>query len=400
MTPPMAEPEAVLRALAQSPLGAALRDAVDVETLLTEAITIQQIPAPTFAEEQRAAFIAERFERSGLTDIARDSLHNIYGRWPGADPGAPALLISAHTDTVFPAETDLSIQRDERCVHGPGLGDNSLGVAGLLALIRLWQRAEYRPEADIWFVANTREEGLGNLSGIRAVWDRLAAKLGAAIVLEGMALGRIYHTGIAVRRLRVACAAPGGHSWTHFGQPSAIHELIAAGARIITLRPEPHPRTTYNIGLISGGQSVNSLASHAELYLDLRSEDPVALEALEKQVRDLLRAGHTESVHFEIEVVGDRPSGQIPIEHPLVQLAAAALRAIGCRARYEAGSTDANALLAKGLPTVTVGLTTGGNAHRLDEYIDIEPLGAGVWHVALLATAVAEQVAHWPRPGA
>lgn len=397
---PMTEPKAILRALAHSPLGAALRDAVDVEALLSAALAIQQIPAPTFAEEQRASFVVAQFERGGLADVGRDRLHNVYGRWPGADSSAPALLICAHTDTVFPAEADLSVRQDERCVHGPGLGDNSLGVAGLLALIDLWGQAGFNPGADVWFVANTREEGLGNLGGIRAVWDRLAARLGAAIVLEGMALGRIYHAGIAVRRLHVTCTAPGGHSWTHFGQPSAIHDLIAAGARIVTLQPDPHPRTTYNIGLISGGQSVNSLASHAELYLDLRSEDPVALEALERQVRDLLRSDHAESVRFEVEVVGDRPSGQIPTGHPLVQLAAAALRAIGCRARYETGSTDANALLARGLPTVTVGLTTGGNAHRLDEYIEIEPLGAGMWHVALLATAVAEQVAHWPRPGA
>lgn len=396
----MTEPKSILRALAHSSLGVALRDAVNVEALLSDAITIQQIPAPTFAEERRASFVAAQFERAGLADVGRDALHNVYGRWPGDASGAPALLICAHTDTVFPAEADLSVRRDEQCVYGPGLGDNSLGVAGLLGLIELWRHAGYRPGADVWLVANTREEGLGNLGGIRAVWDRLAARLGAAIVLEGMALGRIYHAGIAVRRLHVICTAPGGHSWTHFGQPSAIHELVAAGARIITLQPEPRPRTTYNIGLISGGQSVNSLASRAELYLDLRSEDPDELAALEQQVRTLLRPEHAQTVRFEVNIVGDRPSGQIPTGHPLVQLAAAALRAIGCRARYETGSTDANALLANGLPTVTVGLTTGGHAHRQDEYIDIEPLGAGMWHVALLATAVAEQVAHWPRPGA
>lgn len=396
----MTEPKSILRALAHSPLGVALRDAVNVEALLSDAIAIQQIPAPTFAEEQRASFVAAQFERAGLADVERDALHNVYGRWPGADSGAPALLICAHTDTVFPAEADLSVRRDEQCVHGPGLGDNSLGVAGLLGLIELWRHADYHPGADVWFVANTREEGLGNLGGIRAVWDRLAARLGAAIVLEGMALGRIYHAGIAVRRLHVICTAPGGHSWTHFGQPSAIHELVAAGARVITLQPEPRPRTTYNIGLISGGQSVNSLASRAELYLDLRSEDPDELAALEQQVRALLRPEHAQTVRFEVNIVGDRPSGQIPTGHPLVQLATAALRAIGCRARYETGSTDANALLANGLPTVTVGLTTGGHAHRRDEYIDIEPLSAGMWHIALLATAVAEQVAHWPRSGA
>jgi len=384
-----------LSALADSSLGMAMRDALDVEALLSDAIAIQQIPAPTFFEAQRAAYVARRFEAASLRDVARDAEHNVYGRWPGADTAAPALLISAHTDTVFPVATDLTVRRVDECVFGPGLGDNSLGVAGLLGLVALWRAAEFRPPVDVWFVANTREEGLGNLGGIRAAWDRLGDRLGAAIVLEGMALGRIYHAGIAVRRLRVTCTAPGGHSWTHFGKPSAIHELIAAGSRIIALTPPRQPRTTFNIGLISGGQSVNSLASSAEFYLDLRSEDAATLAAFEAQVRDLLRSDAHPSVQFEAAVVGDRPSGGIPVEHPLVQLAAAALTAVGQKVEFQTGSTDANALLAMGLPTVTVGLTTGGNAHRPDEYIEVEPLAAGLWQVTLLATAATQQVTRW-----
>lgn len=395
----MTHAASTLSTLADSALGVAMRDAIDIEALLSDAIAIQQIPAPTFYEAPRAAYLARRFKAAGLRDVARDAMHNVYGRWSGADATAPALLICAHTDTVFPVETSLTVRRAEDCVFGPGLGDNSLGVAGLLGLLALWRAAEFRPPADVWFAANAREEGLGNLGGIRAAWDRLGDRLGAAIVLEGMALGRIYHAGIAVRRLRVTCTAPGGHSWTHYGRPSAIHELIAAGSRIIALTPPRQPRTTLNIGLISGGQSVNSLASSAEFYLDLRSEEAAALATLEAQVRDRLRLDTDPTVQFDVAVVGDRPSGCIPVEHPLVQLAAAALEAVGQKAQYQSGSTDANALLAVGLPTVTVGLTTGGNAHRLDEYIEVGPLADGLWQVTLLATAAAQQVTEWSRAG-
>lgn len=389
--------EAGVRAFLASPAAQMMQAALDIDALLEDAIAIQQIPAPTFSEAARAAHVAQRFAAAGLSDIGRDDVENVYGRWPGRSPDAPALLISAHTDTVFPADADLTLRHDDQRIYGPGLGDNSLGVAGLLGLLRLWAAADFRPNSDVWLVANTREEGLGNLDGIRAVWERLGSRLGAGIVLEGMALGRIYHAGIAVRRLHITCRTAGGHSWTHFGQPSAIHELIAVGARMITLAPPRHPRTTYNIGLISGGQSVNSLASHAELYLDLRSEDPQALAALESNIREIVTSAARPSVAFEIAVVGDRPSGRIPVEHPLVQLAAAALRAAGHKARFETGSTDANALLARGLPAVTVGLTTGGNSHRPDEYINLEPLRAGMWQIALLASVAAQHVAGWGR---
>ena len=324
-----------------------------------------------------------------------DEVYNVYGRWPGTDPARPALLVSAHTDTVFPLETDLTVRHDGVKIYGPGLGDNSLGVAALLALLTVFQTHGLRPAADLWLVANSREEGLGDLGGIRAVWQKLGSRLGAAIVVEGMALGRIYHAGIAVRRLRIACQSPGGHSWLHFGKPSAIHGLIELGAQIIALKPPEQPRTTYNIGLIEGGQSVNSLAASAALYLDLRSETPEGLAALEKQVLSSMDALRRPGLDFTCEVVGDRPAGQISTTHPLVELATAALEIIGYKPTYETGSTDANVLLANGLPTITVGVSYGGNAHRLDEYIETGPISDGIWQLILLTLAAADQVAAW-----
>ncbi len=368
---------------------------IDERQVLEDAVAIQQIPAPTFAEERRAAYVKERFAQYHLEDISLDDVFNVYGRWPGSDASRPAVMVSAHLDTVFPLDTDLAVRHDNGKMYGPGLGDNSLGVAALLALLDLLETHQLRPAADIWFVANSREEGLGDLGGIRAAWQKLGPRLGAALVVEGMALGRIYHAGIGVRRLHITCHAPGGHSWLHFGQPSAIHSLIELGSRIIALTPPETPRTTYNIGLIHGGQSVNSLASEADLYLDLRSEEVPELRALEAQVMEAVEALRRPGVSFDVQIVGDRPAGQIPQDHPLVQLAVAALKEIGHSPTFENGSTDANFPLAQGLPTVTVGVTYGGNAHRLDEYIETEPIPHGIRQLALLMLAAADQMHTW-----
>jgi acetylornithine deacetylase/succinyl-diaminopimelate desuccinylase-like protein len=296
------------------------------------------------------------------------------------------MMISAHTDTVFDIETPLAIRREGNRVYGPGLGDNSLGVAALLTLVDVL-REQHLP-ADIWFVANSREEGLGDLGGMRAAHERLAPCLSAALVIEGIAFGRVYHAGIAVRRLEISCRTPGGHSWLHFGRPSAIHALIKLGQQITAIVPPTSPRTTYNIGVISGGRSVNSIASDATLLLDLRSEDRGALAALEKEVTDLIESSHAEEIEFSVKVVGDRPAGSIPLSHPLVQLADEALKSIAVQPIHEAGSTDANVPLAHGLPAITVGVTYGGNAHRTDEYLETTNIPDGLWQLFLIAMGV------------
>lgn len=357
-----------------------------------QAIAIQQIPAPTFAEKQRAEHVMSAFKALGLTQIDIDDLCNVYGLLPGRRRDAPAIMISAHTDTVFPMETDLSLRREDETITGAGLGDNSIGVAGMLALISALRRMGATPETDLWIVATSREEGLGDCGGMRAAFARLKPKIGCVINLEGLAFGHIYHAGIAVRRLKITAHAPGGHSWLHFGRPSAIHAIVQLGAQITALHPPQSPRTTFNIGMIEGGQSINSIATEASLWLDLRSEDSEALTGIEQRVRQIIGTLSTDEVSFTVEVVGDRPAGSISLEHPLVVRAQEVLAQVGVRATLETGSTDGNIPLSQGCPAVTVGITHGGNAHRLDEYVELSPVTSGLRQLILLTLATADAV--------
>jgi tripeptide aminopeptidase len=363
---------------------AALLESIQAGRVLDEAIAVQQIPAPTFHEMARANYVRSRLSGRRLQNVASDQTPNVYGRLPGADSQRPGLLVAAHTDTVFGRHTDLHISRQGGRVYGPGLGDNSLGVAAMLALADVMGGSGYRAPCDVWFVATAREEGLGDLGGIKAALKRLRGRVGAAIILEGIALGQVYHGGIAVRRLKITCQAQGGHSWLDFGRPSAIHHLMRLGARLADLHLPATPHCTFNIGLIEGGTSINTIAPEATLYLDLRSETAAGVAALERQVRALVDDAKTDCLEVSTTVVGDRPAGRLPPDHWLVQAAGAALDMVGLEPSYDLGSTDANAVLAAGLPAVTVGISRGGNAHRVDEYVEVEPITRGMRQLVLL----------------
>lgn len=350
-------------------------------------IQIQQIPAPTFAEERRANFICDIFRTLGLTDVEVDSQYNAYGRLVGTNANAPALLVSAHSDTVFPAETDLSIREDGDFIYGAGLGDNSIGVAGLLGILKWYQTHQIKPPCDIWFVATSCEEGLGDLKGMRRAYERLRERVGAVINLEGLAFGYVFHAGIAVYRVKITANAEGGHSWIHFGKPSATHAISQLGAQITQITPPTTPRTTYNIGMIEGGSAINAVAGRASMWLDMRSEEQATLNQLVEQVRAIMRSIEGDGLRFDVEVVGERPSGSIALAHPLVQGALEALELLGVRGGLETGSTDANIPLAQACPAITVGITKGANAHRLDEYIERKPVLQGVLQAILITRA-------------
>jgi tripeptide aminopeptidase len=348
-----------------------------VAKVLDLAIAIQRIPAPAFGEHQRARFVYERFLAEELCDVEIDGLGNVYGRLPGSG-STPPLVVSAHMDTVFPTHTILDSSRQDDKIYGPGIGDNSLGVAGLFGLAWLLRQDSVLLPGDLWLVANVGEEGLGDLRGMRAVVERFDARPLAYIVLEGMALGQIYHRALAVRRYRITIRTQGGHSWVDFGRPSAIHVIAGLVDSLTALSLPAQPRTTLNVGVISGGTSVNTIAAQAQLELDLRSEEFSALEGLVSRVDAIIRSTRQPGIDAVCEEIGSRPAGFISTQHPLIRLARNCLEAQGLQPNLGIGSTDANIPLSRGFPAICVGITTGGKAHTVDEFINTSPVGLGL----------------------
>jgi tripeptide aminopeptidase len=354
-----------------------------VNRVLDLAVTIQQIPAPTFNEQQRASFLMEKFTQEGLQDVSKDSAGNVYARWAG-EGQRPPLVLSAHCDTVFPASTPLTLERTQDKIYGPGIGDNSLGVAGLFGLVwALRARAMVLP-GDLWLVANVAEEGLGDLQGMRSVVERFGERVLAYIVLEGLALGQVYNRGLGVKRYRIRVKTSGGHSWVDFGLPSAIHELATLITRLNAMRLPRQPRSSLNVGVISGGTSVNTIAAQAELELDLRSEEAKTLDQIVEQVESLIASANRPGVKVQAEVIGLRPAGEISSDHPLVLLAQRCLKDQGLEPILGIGSTDANIPLSQGLPAVCIGVSTGGSAHTVDEFIHTQPVMTGLKHLLCL----------------
>ncbi len=354
-----------------------------VNQVLELAIDIQQIPAPTFNESKRGEFIYERFLQENLMDVEIDEIGNVLGRLPGSGSALP-IIVSAHLDTVFPSGTDLGCERFAEKVAGPGIGDNAVGLAGLFGLLWELNQQQVILSSDLWLVANVGEEGLGDLRGMREVVNRFASQIQAYIILEGLALGQIYHRGLGVRRFRITVNTSGGHSWVDYGKPSAVHELVQIVTRLLAIQIPEGPRTTMNVGVISGGTSVNTIAAEASLDLDLRSEDVATLDELVKSVEGTFQESQSHDVRVSVELIGQRSVGEISQNHPLVALAVQGLEMVGIQPRLNIGSTDANIPLSLGYPAICLGLTTGNGAHTVNEYINSPPLELGLKQLLLV----------------
>jgi len=363
---------------------------MDTDELVVLALAIQRIPSPTFGEHDRAEFVRLELAQAGLEDVQIDSTGNVLGRV--GHLGQPALLVCAHMDSVFPrGDVRPAVRAGDR-IRGPGIGDNALGLAALIGLAR--DLPPMSVGLPVWLAGTVGEEGLGNLRGIRALVDRFGSQVVAYLVIEGMSLGNVYHLGLPARRLRITLGTPGGHSWTHAGQPSATHELVRLAERILRFPLPARPRTTMNIGMLEGGTAINAIAAQASMELDLRSEEETVVAALEASVRQLAAAAASPDVQVQCESIGSRPGGGIPRDHPLVDAAVRCLQASGIQdVHLGAGSTDASAPLSRGHAAVCIGLTRGSKAHALDEEIEVDPIAQG--YAALLQ--LVQEAAHLAR---
>ena len=356
-------------------------------------VRITEIPAPPFQEAQRAAAVRESLAEAGLT-AQIDKTGNVIGELRGLNE-KEVVAIAAHLDTVFPPGTDVKVHREGSRMAAPGISDNGTGVAALLALARAVQFAHIKPQRTILFVGDVGEEGEGNLRGMRAIVDTYRGKLKAVVVLDGSGTDHVTTKALASRRLEALITGPGGHSWSDFGMPNPINALVRGSVRFINTKVPASPRTTFNIGQIEGGTSVNSVPHEARLKVDIRSESEDELTRLESALRECIAAGVRDEMdsardrskgklEWKVELLGSRPGGEMASDSPLLAALRAADEVVGNQSRIERSSTDANIPLSLGIDAISIGAGgSGGGAHSLQEWYDSAGREAGLKRVLL-----------------
>ena len=353
---------------------------------LSEVEAIAAIPAPSFEEHDRAVHVARRFREVGLSDVMVDEADNARGILPGGAPH-PHVLLAAHLDTVYPRDAHQPPRRSDSQLVGSSVRDNSPGVAALITLAAALGATGARPPGTVEFISTSGEEGLGDLRGIRRRLRPQEPRPDAVLVVDGR-LGQIVHQGIAVRRFAVKFEADGGHSWGEFGAPSAIHHIASLVHALSQTSVPSDPKTTYNVGVIRGGTSVNAIASSAEIQVDLRSVETRWVDNLSALLQRLVKAEEQKGVRASVTVIGDRPGGRIAADHPLVAAVQDVHRAHGIEPHLAAGSTDANIPLALGIPCVSMGVSRGGRTHSPGEWMDTTSLLTGLHLLADVVQAV------------
>ncbi len=361
---------------------------------------ICEIPAPPFKEQERGRYFASRFAELGLADVHADSEGNVIGFFRGQSEHA-LLVLSAHLDTVFPEGTDVTVRRVGSRLCAPGIADDAAGLASLISLVQSMNAANIKLQGTIAFVATVGEEGEGDLRGVRHLLSegRLAGKISGFTSFDGSGVNYITHQALGSRRFRVKLEGPGGHSWGDFGVVNPVNAVGRAIARIVAYRAPADPRTTYNIGRIEGGESVNVIPQTASMDVDLRSASENELSKLEEFLLDAinqavldenaLRASSGQKLKSEIRLIGNRPSGETPRDAAIVRTAIEASRALGINPVLNRASTDSNIPISMGIPAITMGVGgVSGDSHRLTEWYDPAGRELGYKRALLLALAM------------
>ena len=367
--------------------GASFRDAkafleADHDRFVKELITLTQIPAPSFKEQKRGAAYLEMLRAAKLTDVETDAEGNVMGVRKGAGNG-PMIAVLAHLDTVFPEGTNVTVTRNSNRLIAPGAGDDTEALALMLSVIRAMDAAKVQTPGDILFVGNVGEEGEGDLRGAKYLLQKGKYKdrIKSFISIDGGTQDAIVNGGLGSRRYRVTFKGPGGHSYGAFGLVSPAFALGNAMSKFSRLQVPSTPRTTFNVGVVGGGTSVNSIPADMYMLVDMRSESPDELKKVDEAFQRVVREAVDEEnrvrsiaegkIVAEVKLIGDRPSGATPRSAYLVQAAAAVSRSFGFTPTFEIGSTDANVPISMGIPAITIGRGAGGRSHSLDEWIDI-----------------------------
>jgi tripeptide aminopeptidase len=365
-------------------------------------IHLTEIPAPSFQEGERAEAVKTLLAADGL-EVKSDSIGNVIGDLTGADEKEnrkDVVVLSAHLDTVFPAGTDVKVRREGERLLAPGISDNGTGLAALVAVARAIHEAQIKTQCTVLFVANVGEEGEGNLRGIRAIVDAYRARIKAMIVLDGAATEHVTTKALASRRLEAIINGPGGHSWSDFGIPNPINALVRGSVRFINTKVPVSPRTTFNLGQIEGGTSINSIPYEARLKVDVRSESEDELTRLETAFRECIAAGvrdemessrdRSRKLDWKLQLLGSRPGGELAADSLLLAALRTADAIVGNDSRIERSSTDANVPLSLGMDAISIGAGgNGGGAHSLQEWYEPAGRGLGLKRVLLTLLGIA-----------
>lgn len=370
----------------------------DEMRIIDDQIRICEVEAPPFQEAKRAEVYAAMMREAGLKNVRIDAEGNVIGERPGAKP-RPNVVVSAHLDTVFPRGTNVKVRREGYVLRGPGIGDDCRGLADVIAVARALNKANVSTPGTITFVGTVGEEGLGDLRGVKRLFNEtLKDRIDRFVSIDGQGLG-VTHIAIGSTRFRVTFKGPGGHSFGSFGIVNPIHALGRAMARIADFQVPSLPRTTFNVGRIGGGTSINAISSEAWMEVDLRSGDMAALRALEKQFRQVVNEAVAQenarwssgALTVTIETVGSRPAGRLPSSAPIVQAAMSVSRALNLPLSFSEGSTDANLPLSLGIPAVTIDAGgRGSGAHTEQEMFDATDAWKGTQRAILLTVALAQ----------
>jgi tripeptide aminopeptidase len=357
------------------------------ERIVEDGIKLAEIPSPPLQEAARAKDYEQMFRDVGLADVKIDEEGNVLGVRRGARSDGKFVVVSAHMDTVFPAGTDVKVKREGTKLRAPGIGDDTMSLSVLLGFVRAMNAAHIRTRDDILFVGTVGEEGPGDLRGVRYLFTKgqYKDKIKGFFSVESGGVDSITNAGVGSRRYHVTFKGPGGHSYGAFGLVNPMFALGHAASEFSRTLVPAAPKTTYSIGLIGGGTSVNSIPVSGWMDVDMRSESPVELKRVEERLlkvvqeaadgENFARSIKEGKVTVEAKLIGDRPGGTTAVESPFAQTAKAAIEAGGYKVVYRSSSTDANMPMSLGIPALTIGRMgpdKSGRAHSLDEWIDVE----------------------------
>jgi tripeptide aminopeptidase len=373
--------------------------ATETQTI-DDQIRFCEIPAPPFKEQTRGAELLRVFTQLGLQNVRADKVGNVLGDYAGA-AARPHVVIAAHLDTVFPEGTDVKVKKQGTVLHGPGIGDDCRGLAVLVAIVRELKKAKVQTPGTVTFVANVGEEGLGDLRGVKELFKTtLKDQIDRFVSIDGTGV-HVTNVAVGSHRYRVTFKGPGGHSFGAFGMANPIGAMGRAIAKIEEMQVPKQPKTTFNVGRVGGGTSVNSIPFEGWMEVDMRSSDPASLAAVDANFQKVVDAAVAEEnqrwgkpgmITVVKELVGDRPAGSTPENSPIVRAGLAAATVLGYSSNLGEGSTDSNIPMSLSVPAITIGGGgRGREAHALTESFDTADAWQGAQHALLLTIALAQK---------